>query len=65
MMNWMFTWLRPGGALTHAEMTPVVVDLFFGGLPAVRVPEAAVPAAPANARPDRSRPARAGARAVV
>ncbi|MEP7058847.1 MAG: TetR/AcrR family transcriptional regulator, partial [Caldimonas sp.] len=38
MMNWMFTWLRPNGALTHAEMTPVVADLFFGGLAAVSVP---------------------------
>ena len=38
MMNWMFTWLRPNGALTHADMTPVVADLFFGGLGAVKVP---------------------------
>src|SRR5271154_771743 len=36
MMNWMFTWLKPRGALTHAEMAPVVADLFFGGLGAVR-----------------------------
>ena len=38
MMNWMFTWLRPNGVLTHADMTPVVADLFFGGLGAVKVP---------------------------
>ena len=38
MMNWMFTWLRPGGALSHADMTPIVVDLFCGGLAAVQVP---------------------------
>lgn len=37
MMNWMFTWLQPGGRLTHADMAPVVADLFFGGLAAVRV----------------------------
>ena len=37
MMNWMFTWLRPRGAYTHARMAPVVADLFFGGLNAVRV----------------------------
>ena len=43
MMNWMFTWHRPGGALTHAAMAPVVADLFFGGLAAVQV-VAAVPA---------------------
>lgn len=37
MINWMFTWLKPGGGvLTHAEMAPVVADLFFGGLPGVR-----------------------------
>ena len=38
MINWMFTWLKPGGALSHAAMAPVVVDLFLGGLGAVRVP---------------------------
>ena len=38
MMNWMFTWLKPRGALSHAEMAPVVADLFFGGLGAVAAP---------------------------
>ena len=38
MMNWMFTWLQPGGPLTHRAMAPVVADLFFGGLPAVHAP---------------------------
>jgi TetR/AcrR family transcriptional regulator len=38
MMNWLFTWLRPEGALTHETMGQVVADLFFGGLPAVRAP---------------------------
>ena len=37
MMNWMFTWLQPSGKLTHAAMAPVVADLFFGGLDAVRL----------------------------
>jgi AcrR family transcriptional regulator len=36
MINWTFTWLRRGGTLTHESLAPVVVDLFFGGLPAVR-----------------------------
>jgi AcrR family transcriptional regulator len=36
MINWMFTWLRPDGKLTHEVMAPVVADLFFGGLSAVR-----------------------------
>ena len=39
MMNWMFTWLQPGGRLTHALIAPVVADLFLGGLNAVRVAE--------------------------
>ena len=41
MINWMFTWLRPDGSLTHEQMAPLVADLFFGGLPAVRKPRGA------------------------
>jgi TetR/AcrR family transcriptional regulator len=37
MINWMFTWLQPGGALTHAAMAPIVADLFRGGLSVVKV----------------------------
>ena len=40
MINWMFTWLRPDGSLTHEQMAPLVADLFFGGLAAVRKPRA-------------------------
>lgn len=35
MINWTFTWLKPEGPLTHAELAPMVVQLFLGGLPAV------------------------------
>jgi Tetracyclin repressor-like, C-terminal domain len=42
MMNWTFTWLRPGGALTHESLAPVVLQLLLGGLPAVRAPLAEV-----------------------
>jgi AcrR family transcriptional regulator len=49
MMNWMFTWLRPGGRLTHAAMAPIVADLFLGGLEAVR-------AGDGSYRPSRSSP---------
>ena len=56
MINWMFTWVRPDGALTHAQMAPLVADLFFGGLPAVRAP-----AARRKAVRSRERPARAAA----
>lgn len=36
MINWMFTWLKPDGTLAHADIAPVVADLFLGGLPAVK-----------------------------
>ena len=38
MINWMFTWLKPDGELTYVAMAPVVADLFFGGVRAVRPP---------------------------
>lgn len=38
MINWMFTWLQPEGALSHDDMAPIVADLFLGGLGAVRPP---------------------------
>ncbi|MDO8773771.1 MAG: TetR/AcrR family transcriptional regulator [Burkholderiaceae bacterium] len=38
MMNWMFTWLQPDGRFSHADMAPVVADLFLGGLGAVQLP---------------------------
>lgn len=38
MINWTFTWLQPGGRLTHETLGPVVADLFFGGVDAVRAP---------------------------
>lgn len=38
MINWMFTWLKPGGDLDHAAMGPIVADLFIGGIAAVALP---------------------------
>jgi len=38
MINWTFTWLKPGGALSHETLAPVVTALFLGGLPAVATP---------------------------
>ena len=43
MINWMFTWLKPaedGQRLTHEQMAPMVAELFFGGLGAVKLPTA-------------------------
>ena len=54
MINWMFTWVRPHGALTHAQLAPLVADLFFGGLPAVRAPAAARKAVRTRERPARA-----------
>ena len=45
MINWMFTWLRPDGELNYEAMAPIVADLFFGGVPAVRTPGAVTGAA--------------------
>ena len=36
MMNWLFTWLQPNGKLTHADIAPMVADLFLGGLFAIQ-----------------------------
>lgn len=49
MVNWMFTWHRADGPLTHEALAPIVADLFTAGIGAVRLPplgqpaEAAVP----------------------
>jgi AcrR family transcriptional regulator len=63
MMNWMFTWLQPKGELSHADLAPVVADLFFGGIGAVRAPGRKKPASirtpngdPACALPETSSP---------
>ncbi|CAN5797332.1 TetR/AcrR family transcriptional regulator [soil metagenome] len=41
MINWMFTWMKPGGDLNHAAMGPIVADLFIGGIGAVELPAVA------------------------
>jgi TetR/AcrR family transcriptional regulator len=63
MLNWTFTWLKDGGALSHAALAGVVCDLFFGGLNAVRAPQPAARAAPARRAPSLPRPAPARAKA--
>jgi TetR/AcrR family transcriptional regulator len=42
MINWTFTWMKPGGALTHETLAPIAAELFFGGLPAVSAPAASI-----------------------
>ena len=41
MVNWIYTWLKPEGALGHEALAPMVADLFLGGLPALRLPQPA------------------------
>ncbi|HEX2547169.1 MAG TPA: TetR/AcrR family transcriptional regulator [Ramlibacter sp.] len=38
MVNWLFTWMKPQGALSYEDMAPIVSDLFLGGLQAVQAP---------------------------
>ena len=38
MINWMFTWMKPGKRLDHASIAPIVADLFLGGIGAVKPP---------------------------
>lgn len=40
MINWMFTWIKPDGRFSYDDMAPVVCDLFFGGVGAVKMPRA-------------------------
>jgi AcrR family transcriptional regulator len=40
MINWLFTWMKPGGELDYDAMAPIVADLFLGGLGAVKPPAA-------------------------
>ena len=37
MINWLFTWMKPGGELTHEAMADIVADLFSGGVPQVEM----------------------------
>jgi len=32
MMNWTFTWMKPGGVLDYDSLASIVNDLFFGGI---------------------------------
>ena len=63
MINWLFTWHRPDGGLRHADLAPIVADLFFAGVPGVRPPaRSSVPAgAAALTSPPAPRPATATA----
>jgi AcrR family transcriptional regulator len=38
MINWLFTWMKPDGRLDYDAISPIVTDLFLGGLAAVKPP---------------------------
>lgn len=40
MINWMFTWMKPGRELDPEAIGEIVADLFFGGVRAVELPAA-------------------------
>lgn len=42
MMNWIYTWYRPGGALQPAELADRLADLALHGIPGAKLP--AIPA---------------------
>ena len=44
MVNWMFTWHRGDGPLTHESLAPLVADLFSCGVAAVALPSPPAPA---------------------
>ncbi|MBI2771996.1 MAG: TetR/AcrR family transcriptional regulator [Burkholderiales bacterium] len=46
MLNWMFTWMRPDGALNYVTIAPLVRDLFFRGLGGIQIPSLAKPPVP-------------------
>ncbi len=37
MMNWTFTWLRENGALSYADLAPVVAGIFLDGVRQIKV----------------------------
>jgi AcrR family transcriptional regulator len=45
MINWMFTWMKPDGALDYEAMGSIVGDLFLGGVGQVKAPGNMAPAA--------------------
>ena len=46
MLNWMFTWVRPGGPLTHSDLAPIVCELFLNGVTGMKLPPVKVPKMP-------------------
>lgn len=54
MVNWMFTWHRPDGAITHEAMAPLVAEVYAIGLVGAKL---ASPTTPLQTLPPSSTPA--------
>lgn len=71
MMNWTFTWLRENGALSYADLAPVVAEIFLGGVRQIKEGRRADAKNVARSerrgqaghRDNHEKPSRAGARA--
>ena len=55
MINWTFTWLKPGGAMSYAEFAEWVIRMLEGGIGNLVQPVAAQDAARAAAAPASAR----------
>ncbi len=54
MINWLFTWFKPGRGLDYEQLAPMVADLFLHGMLDMGLPAAPTSQAPASRRESRS-----------
>jgi AcrR family transcriptional regulator len=53
MINWLFTWFKPGRGLDYEQLAPMVADLFLHGMLDMGMPASPAPATPARRRESR------------
>ena len=54
MINWLFTWFKPGRGLDYEQLAPMVADLFLHGMLDMGLPGSPTPSTPARRRESRS-----------
>ena len=37
MLNWMFTWFKPGGRFSYDQMAPIATQLFLNGITGLEI----------------------------
>ncbi len=42
MLNWMFTWMKPGEHMSYLQMSEVVAAVFLNGFPSMPLDVAAI-----------------------